>query len=73
VFASQKKLTLPQAGFSLAGLPQNPIVYSPYSQYGEVKDDFIRGFARKDEVLFRMLTAKALSLRKNNDKAKAMI
>lgn len=48
-----KELTLPQAAF-LAGLPQNPIVYSPYTQHGAIKDDLSTGFSRKDEVLFRM-------------------
>ncbi|MCA9765361.1 MAG: penicillin-binding protein, partial [Carnobacterium sp.] len=47
------KLTLPQAAF-IAGLPQNPIVYSPYAQNGEIKEDLSTGFARKNEVLFRM-------------------
>ncbi|MER2227582.1 MAG: transglycosylase domain-containing protein [Carnobacterium sp.] len=46
-------LTLPQAAF-LAGLPQNPIVYSPYSQVGALKEDLSAGMSRKDEVLFRM-------------------
>ena len=48
-----KELTLPQAAF-IAGLPQNPIVYSPYTQHGEIKENLSTGFARKDEVLFRM-------------------
>ncbi|SEK88366.1 penicillin-binding protein [Carnobacterium iners] len=47
-----KELTLPQAAF-IAGLPQNPIVYSPYTQNGEIKEDLSTGFARKNEVLFR--------------------
>lgn len=46
-------LTLPQAAF-LAGLPQNPIVYSPYTQTGALKEDLSAGMSRKDEVLFRM-------------------
>ncbi|MBC9825271.1 MULTISPECIES: transglycosylase domain-containing protein [Carnobacterium] len=47
------ELTLPQAAF-LAGLPQNPIVYSPYTQTGTLKEDLAAGMSRKDEVLFRM-------------------
>ncbi|WP_236253543.1 transglycosylase domain-containing protein [Carnobacterium sp. CS13] len=47
------EVSLPQAAF-IAGLPQNPIVYSPYTQYGEIKEDLTTGMARKDEVLFRM-------------------
>ncbi|MFL2100150.1 transglycosylase domain-containing protein [Desemzia sp. FAM 24101] len=48
-----KDLTLPQAAF-IAGLPQNPITYSPYTNAGEVKEDQSNGFNRKNEVLFRM-------------------
>jgi len=66
---ASKKLTLPQAAF-IAGLPQNPIVYSPYSQYGEVKDDLSAGFARKDEVLFRMYREGSIT-KKEYDKAKS--
>ncbi|SIO02774.1 penicillin-binding protein [Carnobacterium alterfunditum] len=47
------ELTLPQAAF-LAGLPQNPIIYSPYTQTGALKEDFSAGMDRKNEVLFRM-------------------
>lgn len=46
-------LTLPQASF-IAGLPQSPIVYSPYTQTGEFKDSFDYGLQRQKEVLFRM-------------------
>lgn len=66
-----KELTLPQAAF-IAGLPQNPIVYSPYTQNGEIKEDLSTGFARKDEVLFRMyregfITKKEYNEAKNYD------
>ena len=50
---SAKDLTLPQAAF-IAGLPKNPITYSPYTNTGEVKEDQSSGFSRKNEVLFRM-------------------
>lgn len=68
---ASKELTLPQAAF-IAGLPQNPIVYSPYTQNGEIKEDLSTGFARKDEVLFRMyregfITKKEYNEAKNYD------
>ncbi|WP_208558651.1 transglycosylase domain-containing protein [Marinilactibacillus kalidii] len=47
------ELTLPQAAF-IAGLPQSPITYSPYSQTGEIKEDQSAGLGRLKEVLFRM-------------------
>lgn len=50
---SAKDLTLPQAAF-IAGLPQNPITYSPYTGSGQIKEDQTSGLNRKNEVLFRM-------------------
>lgn len=47
-------LTLPQAAF-IAGLPQSPISYSPYTQTGDLKEDQTYGLRRLSEVLFRML------------------
>lgn len=47
------ELSLPQAAF-IAGLPQNPIVYSPYTNSGQIKEDVTAGLSRKNEVLFRM-------------------
>lgn len=46
-------LTLPQAAF-IAGLPQSPIIYSPYTNDGQLKKDFTYGLKRKDIVLFSM-------------------
>lgn len=46
-------LTLPQAAF-IAGLPQSPIIYSPYTNDGQLKKDFTYGLKRKDVVLFSM-------------------
>lgn len=46
-------LTLPQAAF-LAGLPKSPIAYSPYTQYGELKEDMSAGISRQKDVLYRM-------------------
>lgn len=48
-----RDLSLVQAAF-ISGLPQNPIVYSPYTNSGQFKDDFSAGLKRKNEVLFRM-------------------
>lgn len=47
------ELNLPQAAF-IAGLPQSPIVYSPYTNTGELKENFDAGLQRKDFVLFSM-------------------
>lgn len=48
-----KDLTLPQAAF-IAGLPQSPIVYSPYTNTGEIKENLTSGLTRKNFVLFSM-------------------
>ncbi|MHC5217182.1 transglycosylase domain-containing protein [Enterococcus sp. LJL128] len=52
---SANDLTLPQAAF-IAGLPQSPIVYTPYRNTGELKsdEDLAVGMKRKDFVLFNM-------------------
>lgn len=47
------EVTLPQAAF-IAGLPQRPIVYSPYTQFGEIKESHNLSIQRQNEVLFRM-------------------
>lgn len=46
-------VNLPQAAF-LAGLPQSPISYSPYTQNGQIKEDLSLGLYRQQEVLYRM-------------------
>lgn len=46
-------LTLPQAAF-LAGLPKSPISYSPYTQFGELKENMDAGIYRQKDVLYRM-------------------
>lgn len=46
-------LNLPQAAF-IAGLPQSPIAYSPYTNSGELQEDLEPGLERKDYVLFSM-------------------
>ncbi|MDN6721730.1 MAG: penicillin-binding protein, partial [Staphylococcus equorum] len=47
------ELSLPQAAF-IAGLPQSPIAYSPYTNTGELQEDLEPGLDRKDYVLFSM-------------------
>lgn len=47
------KISLPQAAF-IAGLPQSPISYSPYTNTGNLKDSLELGLKRKDFVLFSM-------------------
>lgn len=46
-------LNLPQAAF-IAGLPQSPIAYSPYTNSGDKQEDLEPGLERKDHVLFSM-------------------
>lgn len=54
IFGTQpNELNLPQAAF-LAGLPQNPIVYSPYTNSGQLKEDQSVGKERQELVLFNM-------------------
>ncbi|SDM90291.1 penicillin-binding protein [Fictibacillus solisalsi] len=55
-----KKLNLPQAAF-LAGMPQNPFVYSPFTNSGDVKKDISAGTNRMKTVLKRMLTAEKIT------------
>jgi len=49
-----EELNLPQAAF-ISGLPPSPIDYSPYNQYGEIKDDLEAGKNRQITVLYNML------------------
>lgn len=52
---SAKDLTVPEAAF-IAGLPQSPIVYSPYNADGSLKSEEMLsyGVARQQNVLFNM-------------------
>ncbi len=51
-----KDLNLPQAAF-IAGIPQNPYVYTPFlNQGGKVKENLEPGINRMKTVLERMLT-----------------
>lgn len=55
---SAKELNIPQAAY-IAGLPQSPIVYSPYDGNGALKDDasLSYGLKRQQDVLFNMYRA----------------
>ncbi|WP_057491214.1 penicillin-binding protein PBP1B [Streptococcus orisasini] len=57
-----KDLTIPQAAF-LAGLPQSPIMYSPYTADGKFKadKDMDLGLKRSRNVLYNMYRTGALS------------
>uniref|UniRef100_UPI003F6E0FE9 penicillin-binding protein PBP1B n=1 Tax=Streptococcus hillyeri TaxID=2282420 RepID=UPI003F6E0FE9 len=59
---SAKDLTIPQAAF-LAGLPQSPIVYSPYLPTGAFKtdEDMTLGLTRQKNVLYNMYRAGMLT------------
>ena len=48
-----KDLTLPQAAY-LVGMPQNPIVYTPYTNQATLKEDTSAGIERMKFVLFSM-------------------
>ena len=52
---SAKHLNLPQAAF-IAGLPQNPYVYTPFNNDGSLKNSLEAGINRMHVVLSRMLT-----------------
>ena len=57
-----KELSVPQAAF-IAGLPQSPILYSPYASDGTRKadDDMIYGIERYQDVLYNMYRASFLT------------
>ncbi|HEL2737472.1 TPA: penicillin-binding protein [Streptococcus suis] len=57
-----KDVTVPQAAF-IAGLPQSPIVYSPYAADGSLKSDeyMSYGLARHQDVLYNMYRAEFLT------------
>ena len=50
---SAKDLSLPQAAY-LVGMPQNPIVYTPYTNVATLKEDVSAGVERMKTVLFSM-------------------
>lgn len=65
VDASQ--LTVPQAAF-LAGLPQSPIIYSPYENTGTIKsdEDLELGLKRAKDVLYNMYRTGSLTKEEYN-------
>ncbi|HGA4649920.1 TPA: penicillin-binding protein PBP1B [Streptococcus pyogenes] len=65
---SAKDLTVPQAAF-LAGLPQSPIVYSPYLSTGQLKSekDMAYGIKRQQNVLYNMYRTGVLSKKEYED------
>ncbi|WP_458412206.1 transglycosylase domain-containing protein [Schinkia sp. CFF1] len=50
-----KDLNLPQAAY-IAGLPQSPFGYTPFTRNGEIKEDITPSLNRMKTVLNRMLT-----------------
>lgn len=65
---SANDLTIPQAAF-LAGLPQSPIVYSPYTAAGKLKDadNMSYGLSRQQDVLYNMYRAGYLTKDEYNE------
>ncbi|MGT2767582.1 penicillin-binding protein PBP1B [Streptococcus ictaluri] len=63
-----KDLTIPQAAF-LAGLPQSPIVYSPYLSTGQFKseEDMSYGIQRQQNVLYNMYRSGLLTKKEYED------
>ncbi len=55
-----KDLSLPQAAF-IAGLPQAPFAYTPFTNSGEVKENLEPGISRMNTVLYRMLEENAIT------------
>lgn len=54
------EVTLNQAAF-LAGLPQDPYNYTPYDQYGQLRENLEPGINRMKDVLFRMYRDQKIS------------
>lgn len=55
-----KSLTLPQAAF-IAGLPQSPFGYTPFTQQGQLKENLEPGITRMKTVLKRMLENQSIT------------
>ncbi|WP_456277980.1 transglycosylase domain-containing protein [Bacillus sp. AK128] len=55
-----KDLNLAQAAF-IAGLPQSPFGYTPFTNAGEIKNNLQPGLDRMKTVLSRMLTAEKIT------------
>ncbi|MDT2011395.1 transglycosylase domain-containing protein [Carnobacterium divergens] len=63
------ELNLAQSAF-IAGLPQSPSMYTPYNQFGELRQNLEAGTERKNTVLFRMYREKFIT-KKEYDEALA--
>lgn len=61
-----KKLNIPQAAF-IAGLPQNPFVYSPFDNSGQIKKDISPGVNRAHAVLKNMYNGGYISQKEYQD------
>ncbi|MEE6714995.1 transglycosylase domain-containing protein [Schleiferilactobacillus harbinensis] len=53
-------LSIAQAAY-IAGMPQSPSIYTPYTQTGALRKNLSDGFDRKNTVLFRMYRAGVLT------------
>ncbi|WP_341356836.1 transglycosylase domain-containing protein [Rossellomorea sp. y25] len=61
-----KDLTLPQSAF-IAGLPQAPFSYTPFTNNGEMKENLEAGMSRKNTVLYRMHREGYITKKEYND------
>lgn len=60
------EVNLPQAAF-LVGLPQNPYIYTPYTNAGEIYKDNSAGVNRMRTVLTRMFEEQTITEQEYND------
>ncbi|WP_338777627.1 transglycosylase domain-containing protein [Metabacillus sp. FJAT-52054] len=58
---SANNLSIAQAAF-IAGMPQSPFAYTPYTNEGTLKKDLSPGINRMKTVLRRMLSEKAITM-----------
>jgi penicillin-binding protein len=61
-----KDLNLAQAAF-IAGLPQSPFGYTPFTNAGEMKNNLEPGLERMKKVLSRMLSAEKITQQQYNE------
>lgn len=61
-----KELTLPQAAF-IAGLPQSPFGYTPFTNKGEIKNNLEPGVTRMKTVLKRMFDNGSITEQEYNE------
>ncbi|WP_449621350.1 transglycosylase domain-containing protein [Robertmurraya sp. Marseille-Q9965] len=61
-----KELTLPQAAF-IAGLPQSPFGYTPFTNKGEIKNNLEPGMTRMKTVLERMYDKGSITKEQYNE------